>query len=224
MSGDYFHPSVAGQAKLASVSWAAGYTFAAAPPPNQPPTAGFSASCAALACSFTDASTDDGGAGALARSWTFGDGASSAAVSPSHTYAAGGTYTVVLSVTDGGGLTDTETQSVTVSAPSGGTMTVGSLGGSSASTGTSTWTAMVTVTVRDGGGQPVPNATVSTTWSVGAADTCVTGSSGTCSVTSDALNKKRVASVTLTVAAVTHATLTYAPGSTTSITIQRPPA
>ena len=36
VSGDYFHPSVAGQAKLASVSWAAGYTWAATPPP--PPT------------------------------------------------------------------------------------------------------------------------------------------------------------------------------------------
>ncbi|HET7686639.1 MAG TPA: GDSL-type esterase/lipase family protein [Candidatus Limnocylindria bacterium] len=32
VSGDYFHPSVAGQAKLAAVSWAAGYTWAPAPP------------------------------------------------------------------------------------------------------------------------------------------------------------------------------------------------
>ena len=32
VSGDYFHPSVAGQAKLAAVSWAAGYTWAAAAP------------------------------------------------------------------------------------------------------------------------------------------------------------------------------------------------
>jgi PKD repeat protein len=224
VSGDYFHPSVAGQAKLAAVSWAAGYTFAAAPPPNQPPTAGFSASCAALTCSFTDASADDGGAAALTRSWTFGDGAASSAVNPSHTYAAGGTYTIVLSVTDGGGLTDTDTQSVTVSAPSGGTMSVSSLAGSSSSTGKNTWTATVTIAVRDGGGQPVPNATVSTTWSAGAADTCVTAAAGSCTVTSDALNKKRVTSVTLTVASVTHATLTYAPGATTSVTILRPPA
>jgi lysophospholipase L1-like esterase len=33
VSGDYFHPSVAGQAKLASVSWSAGYTWAPTPPP-----------------------------------------------------------------------------------------------------------------------------------------------------------------------------------------------
>ena len=32
VSGDYFHPSVAGQAKLAAVSWAAGYTWATAAP------------------------------------------------------------------------------------------------------------------------------------------------------------------------------------------------
>lgn len=32
VSGDYFHPSVAGQAKLASVSWGAGYAWAVAPP------------------------------------------------------------------------------------------------------------------------------------------------------------------------------------------------
>lgn len=32
VSGDYFHPSVAGQAKLAATSWAAGYTWATAAP------------------------------------------------------------------------------------------------------------------------------------------------------------------------------------------------
>jgi PKD repeat protein len=222
VSGDYFHPSVAGQAKLAAVSWAAGYTWVATPPPNQAPTAGFSASCAALACTFTDTSTDDGGAAALTRSWTFGDGAVSSGTNPSHTYAAGGTYPVVLTVTDGGGLVDTETQSVTVAAPPSGTMTVSSLAGSSTSTGKNTWSATVTITVRDGGGQPVANATVSAAWSVGAADTCVTGGAGTCAVTSDALNKKRVGSVTLTVGGVAHATLTYAPGTLTSITVLRP--
>jgi lysophospholipase L1-like esterase len=37
VSGDYFHPSVAGQAKLASVSWAAGYAWSASPPPPDTP-------------------------------------------------------------------------------------------------------------------------------------------------------------------------------------------
>jgi lysophospholipase L1-like esterase len=33
VAGDYFHPSIAGQAKLAAVTWAAGYAWAAGPPP-----------------------------------------------------------------------------------------------------------------------------------------------------------------------------------------------
>ncbi len=37
VAGDYFHPSVAGQAKLAATTWAAGYSWATTPPP--PPTA-----------------------------------------------------------------------------------------------------------------------------------------------------------------------------------------
>jgi len=50
--------------------------------------------------------------------WTFGDG--SAAVTTqnaSHTYAAGGTYTVTLQVTDNRGATNSSSQSVTVTAP-----------------------------------------------------------------------------------------------------------
>ncbi len=35
VSGDYFHPSVQGQAKLASVSWTAGYSWITTPPPGE---------------------------------------------------------------------------------------------------------------------------------------------------------------------------------------------
>ena len=98
VSGDYFHPSVQGQAKLSAVSWAAGYTWTANPPPpvNQPPVAAFSVACVDLTCSFTDGSTDDVGVASWA--WTFGDGASSAAQNPSHPYAGPGTYSVTLTV------------------------------------------------------------------------------------------------------------------------------
>jgi PKD repeat protein len=51
---------------------------------------------------------------------TFGDGSTSTLANPSRTYAAGGTYSVVLTVTDNGGLTHTVTKSVTVSAGTGG--------------------------------------------------------------------------------------------------------
>jgi len=135
VSVDYFHPSISGQAKLASVSWAAGYTWTSGPPP--------------------------------------------------------------------------------------GAMTVESLSSSSAVTGRNTWTAMVTIRVVDGDGVAVAGAAASGTWTVGAGDTCTTGPDGRCSVTSDSLNRKKVASVTFKVTGVTHATLAYE-ASVTSITVQRP--
>ncbi|MEX1171516.1 MAG: PKD domain-containing protein, partial [Chloroflexota bacterium] len=103
VSGDYFHPSIAGQAKIAAVTWSAGYTWATTPPPPPPdnaePTAAFTSSCIDLTCTFTDASTDTDGMIA-AWAWAFGDGATSSATSPSRTYAAAGTYAVTLTVTD----------------------------------------------------------------------------------------------------------------------------
>src|SRR5206468_487661 len=60
---------------------------------NQSPTAAFTSSCNALSCSFTSTSSDPDGSIA-SYAWTFGDGATSTAQNPSHTYAAGGTYTV----------------------------------------------------------------------------------------------------------------------------------
>ena len=49
--------------------------------------------------------------------WDFGDGTTHATTaSPSHTYAAPGTYNVKLTVTDGAGLTGTKTVAVTVTA------------------------------------------------------------------------------------------------------------
>ena len=93
-------------------------TFEVGAQANQAPAASFTASCDGLTCTFdSDASSDD--AGITARAWDFGDGATLGGdqVVASHTYAAGGTYTVSLTVRDAGGLTGTTTRSVTVTAP-----------------------------------------------------------------------------------------------------------
>jgi xanthomonalisin len=88
------------------------------PPTNVPPVANFSDSVSNLVVNFTDSSSDSDGSIA-SRSWNFGDGATSTATNPSHTYAAGGTYSVSLTVTDNDGATNTKTQSVTVSSGGG---------------------------------------------------------------------------------------------------------
>jgi PKD repeat protein len=84
------------------------------------PVANFGFVASGLAVTFTDSSTDTGGS-ISSHSWTFGDGSTSTATSPSHTYAAAGTYSVTETVTDSvSGKTSSKTASVTV-ASTGGT-------------------------------------------------------------------------------------------------------
>ena len=220
-SGDYFHPSISGQAKLAAVSWAASYWPNGAPPPNQPPVASFTYSCVSLACTFDATASTDADGSITSYAWTFGDGGAGTGVQPAHPFAAAGTYGVTLQVTDNGGATGSVTRQVTVSAPSAGTVTVGGLTPSAASR-TGGWTATVTIRAVDGALANVSGATVTGSWSTGASSTCTTGTGGTCQVT---LNVgKKVTSVTWAVSGITHATLTYAPAGNvlSSITLLRP--
>jgi PKD repeat protein len=88
---------------------------------NDPPVAGFSVSCdeLTLQCTFEDTSTDDGTI--VQWVWDFGDGSDAATIEASesvttgdttHTYPAAGVYTVVLTVTDDGGLTDEHEETI----------------------------------------------------------------------------------------------------------------
>ena len=87
------------------------------PPPPSTPVAVFTSNCTLLSCAFTDASTDTGGT-ITGWSWNFGDGSAvSTSQNPTHAYAAAGSYTVSLTVTDD--LADTNTVSHSV-APTNG--------------------------------------------------------------------------------------------------------
>lgn len=83
---------------------------------NTAPTAAFafapSSPFTGVDVTFTNQSTDDG---TFTSSWNFGDGSPlSADTSPVHSFAAGGTYTVSLTVTDAGNLTSTTTHQITI--------------------------------------------------------------------------------------------------------------
>ncbi len=63
---------------------------------------------------FSSAGSSDPDGTINSYSWDFGDGNSSAASNPSHSYADDGSYTVTLEVTDNTGLTDTDTTTADV--------------------------------------------------------------------------------------------------------------
>jgi pseudomonalisin len=80
---------------------------------NVPPVANFSYTSLGLAANFTDSSTDSDGTIA-SFAWTFGDGSTSSAANPRHTYARAATYSVTETVTDNVGASNAKTKSVTV--------------------------------------------------------------------------------------------------------------
>ncbi|MFH8976216.1 PQQ-dependent sugar dehydrogenase [Streptomyces sp. NPDC017890] len=69
---------------------------------------------APLAVSFSSAGTSDPDGDALTYAWTFGDGATSTAANPSHTYTADGQYAATLKVTDSTGKSATASAHITV--------------------------------------------------------------------------------------------------------------
>ncbi len=177
---------------------------------NQPPNAAFTYSDTLLAVNFTDQSTDSDGT-IVGWAWTFGDGATSSLQNPSHTYAASGTYSVSLTVTDNDGATDTATQNITVSDGTTPEMYVQNIVVNVSNFFWFFYYADSTITIYDTNGAPVSNATVYVTWS-GAA-------SGSPSATTNASGQVSFSTgygfsggpFTITVTNVTHATITYNP-------------
>ncbi len=108
-TGTYF-VMVRSYATYSGVSLTGSYSTA---PSNVAPTAAFTSSCTDLTCSFNGTGSSDSDGSISSYSWSFGG----TGVSASNTFASAGTYAVTLTVTDNGGLTDSVTQNVTVTAP-----------------------------------------------------------------------------------------------------------
>jgi PKD repeat protein len=85
-------------------------------PANAAPTASFTAQASNLDVALDASASKDPDGSITDYAWDFGDGATGSGASATHSYAQAGTYTVKLTVTDNGGLSQSTTQDVTVAA------------------------------------------------------------------------------------------------------------
>lgn len=89
-----------------------------APPANQAPTAVIgNPTVTGLAVGFSGSGSTDSDGTITGYAWNFGDGTTGTGATPSHTYAAAGTYVVTLVVTDNNGATGTTNRQVVLTPP-----------------------------------------------------------------------------------------------------------
>jgi PKD repeat protein len=117
---------------------------------NLAPRAVITPTCTSATCSFSSAGSSDDDGSVTAYSWNFGDGGTSTAASPTHTYAASGTYSVKLTVTDDLGGTGTTTRSVPVTKL--GSNGISYVGESDVNSNATSWTVQVPGSVVPGDG------------------------------------------------------------------------
>jgi PKD repeat protein len=178
---------------------------------NDAPEAAFTFDCTYLRCTFDASSSHDVDGSIASYAWEFGDGSSGGDALVTKDYAAAGTYTVILTVTDNEDAAATAMQEITVNEPPPPSMHVSDLDGD-VSLKKNKWIASVTITVHDALDDPVPGAMVSGTWSEGTtgASVCATDDVGRCTVSKGGISN-RTARVRFTVDGVTHSNLTYTP-------------
>lgn len=92
------------------------FTVDVGPPPvNTPPVARITTTTTELQVTADGSTSTDADGTIVSYAWDFGDGATATGATPAaHTYAAAGTYTISLTVTDDDGATHTTTNPVTV--------------------------------------------------------------------------------------------------------------
>jgi len=145
----------------AALQWGAG--------PNEPPVANAGPDKTAYVdeiVSFDGSGSSDPDGTIVSYDWAFGDGASASGATVNHAYSAADTYTVTLTVTDNGGLTGTDTASVTVTDKPAAPAAYVNID-LSKETLRGRWrvTAAVTVKETDALGPAIAGATVYGTWS-----------------------------------------------------------
>ncbi len=99
-----------------SATRVAAHYAAAAPVPNQKPTARFTVDATNLAVATDASQSSDPDGTVTGYAWKWGDGATGTGKTANHTYTQAGTFTIELTVTDDAGASDVLTKAVTVTA------------------------------------------------------------------------------------------------------------
>lgn len=194
---------------------------------NAPPVASFTSACNALTCSFNASGSSDPDGTIASYAWSFGDGATGSGAAANRTYAAGGSYTVTLTVTDNGGAAGTQTRNVTVAPPPA--VHAGDLDRAGTNQANA-WTATITITIHDGSHRPLANAVVSGTWTDASIGSCTTNANGQCAISKAGIAKK-TGSVNFSVTNVSLSSFVYKPADNhdpdgdsngTTISVTRP--
>jgi PKD repeat protein len=148
---------------------------------NNPPIASFITTCDGVHCTFNaSASADPEGRALQYYLWDFGDAAGTNGTAiQQHTYAAPGTYRVVLKVADDASQRSAVESTITVQP---GSLHIGDLDGTSTQGAKGLSIASVTVVVHDGGHRRVASAYLWGRWSSGDAGACTTDAAGQCTL------------------------------------------
>ncbi|HWB05582.1 MAG TPA: PKD domain-containing protein [Verrucomicrobiales bacterium] len=187
------------------------------PAGNQPPVAVVSQSTptsgtGSVTVAFSSAGSSDPDGTIVSYDWDFGDGTSSTAANPSHTYSTPGTYNASLVVFDNGGLSSSAHLTITVNAASQTQIYVSDIRMLQTSNAINAC-AGATVYIKDTNGLMKPGAVVTGTWSgsVTGTSTGTTNSNGTVFLVSPSTATRSGLTYTFTVTGVSASGCTYAP-------------